>query len=470
MQRTTLHWKLHKHIRFNSCVQSATWDMKANRWSITVQETDDDLTSGKRQYIFLSTYLVFAVGQLNAPLIPPFPGLEKFHGEVWHSARWRLSYSLHDRHVAVVGNGATGVQLIPEVASQAKHVTVFQRSPSWILPRFDKPLSSFWRKCYLLFPALWRFERIRCLVMGDQRYLALENEPLAEIGAKYAKLHLQQQIPHNPKLRAALIPRYPFGCKRVLLSDDFYPTLSQHNVTLETRPIEKIGPTEITVVGGHSHDVDAIIFATGFQAQNFCRHIKVKGLGSRTLDEIWTPHPHALNGVTVEDLPNFGMLYGPNTNLAHVSVLPMIEAQSRYISEMAKTILDSNSQFAICPKRASVNRYNRQIQDQMQKTAFTHSGCTSWYKAEDGTVVNVWPGTAVEYQTLLSSIDWNDYNIVGGQKTQAQLQGKYFLGGLLERTTYRVLRRDIYVPTGILLFGVAAVLLALGTKILQRFT
>lgn len=386
-----------------------------------------DQAAKGEDYTIFSNYLVSAVVQLNAPLIPDIPGSDQFKGKTWHSFDWDRSESLKGKRIAVVGTGASGVQLIPEVVAQAEHVTVFQRSPNWIVPRGNRLVSALRRILYRIFPHVWKNDRVQFLMVGEERHSAVKDPASGKIGAKFATKHMYNQIPSRPDLRAQMTPDYPFGCKRVLLSNNFFPAMDRPNVTLEIRPIERLGQRRVVVAGGAEHVIDNIIFATGFRSQNFASHISIAGLHGRTLQDIWRDHPRAYYGVAVEALPNFSMLYGPNSNLSHVSILLMIEAQVRYVGAMIEAVCEARMagvHIAIRPQPQKVDKYNQDLQNTLRKTVFAVQSCTSWYKALDGTVVNNWPGTALEYQRLLSSIDWGDYDIDSSQPESKTIKRK----------------------------------------------
>ena len=311
---------------------------------------------------------------------------------------------------------------------------------------------------------------MRFLKAGEERYRAIVEPPFRKLAAEFANLHLRNQIPSRSDLRALLTPDYPFGCKRVLLSDDFFPAMSQPHVELETRRIEKLGQQSVITAEGVEHVVDIILFATGFRSQNFTFGVDIVGLEGRSLQGIWRDHPRAYHGVVVEALPNFGMLYGPNTNLNHASVLLMIEAQARHLSAMIQAVHKARMvgiQLAIRPQPQKVEEYNRGLQDRLHKTVFVDPRCPSWYKAQDGRVVNNWPGTAIEYQRLLSTIDWDHFDTASSQKASITIRkkDKQPLQSVVEETSLFALTTNLKYFILSLFYGVVLAIHILQKKI-----
>ncbi len=419
---------------FNTAVEKAVWESD-NEWSVYKTSTQDTEAGKSTAYRISCRYLISAVGQLHTAHVPEIPGLKEYEGKVMHTANWDEDERLEGRRVAVIGNGATGVQIVPEVASRAKHLTVFQRSPSWIIPRNSQALPKIQQILYQYVPAARRYYRSHILKDQDARHGMVVNERDREMGAQFSKDFLTHQLPLDPDLQARLTPSYPFGCKRVLLSDDFYPAISQAHVALETRPIERITKHGVQIENAEL-PFDLLIFATGFHAQSFLSHIEILG---KSRQKICSDRRHGLRahqGVAVEDLPNFAMLYGPNTNLSHVSVMLVIEAQARYISAMVRVVQQAakvcSSGLGICPKPQAVADYNDALQAWLKKTVFAEPGCRSWYRAEDGVVTNNWPGTAIQYQNSLSVLNWDDYDMVGSEVSSLMKRGAQSLGGPLE--------------------------------------
>ena len=366
-----------------------------------------------REYIISSTYLISAVGQLHVPAIPNIPDLNDFKGKLMHSAQWDDSVSLNKAKIAVIGTGASGVQLIPELAKLASQLTVFQRSPAWVLPRSNSAISRWKRLLYRYMASLRQRRRVELLHAQELVHEMVVDPSVSNVVGDLSLNLMSNQIPTNPNLCTKLTPSYPAGCKRVILSDDYFPTLNERHVRLETKPIERITDSGILVVDEKKAETfDIIIFATGFRTTEFLHNLNVIGLEGRSLQDIWRKGARAYLGMTVESLPNFAVLYGPNTNLSHISVILMIEAQARYISAMVDTVQATEAlgqSIVVVPRATRVEEYNTEIKSRLQQTVFAHPGCNSWYKTQEGVVTNNWPGTAVEYQERLAVLDWDDY-------------------------------------------------------------
>jgi hypothetical protein len=252
-----------------------------------------------------------------------------------------------------------------------------------------------------------------------ENFLSAVTEPGSEYAndlETYCVEMMKKQLSHRPELWEKLTPRYPVGCKRVIISDDFYPAIGRENATLETRQIDSFNEKGVLLNDGSELELDAVILATGFRTVDFMHPIKVIGREGRGLSAIWKGAPRALYGVTVESLPNFGMLYGPNTNLGHNSIILMIEAQARYIHALVDTVLRARSrdgQFRIEPRPERVEQFNTDMQEILKSSSYASTACNSWYKTAEGLVTNNWSRTVVEYQKLLSAIQWDDYIISG---------------------------------------------------------
>jgi hypothetical protein len=247
---------------------------------------------------------------------------------------------------------------------------------------------------------------------------------------------MNQQISDDEDLRRRLTPDYPPGCKRIIISDDYFPAMNRANVKLETSPIDEVSSTGIKSAG-KEEDFDLIILATGFRTLEFMFPIRVFGIGGRPIEQIWKGGARAYLGMTVEGLPNFGMLYGPNTNLGHNSIILMIEAQSRYINTLISPIIKSRANggnLTILPLLSRINSYNNEIQERLRESTFADPSCDSWYKNSDGLVTNNWCGTVVEYQTRTATVEWSDFNVSGKGKELLQSKAREQIGRVIEET------------------------------------
>ncbi|MHA7179385.1 flavin-containing monooxygenase [Arthrobacter sp. MDB2-24] len=388
---------LNERLRLNQNVTEATWDEEQLIWAIR--------TAGGEQ--FLTRSLVAAWGQLNEPNVPAFPGSDSFQGIAFHSANWRHDVDLVGKRVASIGSAATAVQYVPEVAKVASELTVFQRSANYILPRDQIIFSEEETARFLANPDSYRelrqsihelreagFERTRAHTAANQE------------GVDLARQHREAQIT-DPELRAKLTPDYDYGCKRILRSDEFYPALTRDNVELVTEGIAEVTPTGIRTADGAEHEFDVIIYATGFKSHAFHGSTRVTGRGGISLDQRWGNAPEAYLGITVDNFPNLFLVYGPNTNLNHNSVVSMLEPQHRYISQAVRYLAEHDST-ALEVGREVLEQFTAYLQEELSKSAFS-SDCSSWYKNEDGRVINNWSGTVEEYRSKTHDLRLEDY-------------------------------------------------------------
>ncbi|KAL6720643.1 hypothetical protein ACLMJK_002568 [Lecanora helva] len=422
-------YQLYKHIRFNSSVTEARWDDTNNKWRTTIRRFGQEAETGE-DYTIRSDFLVSAVGQLSVPRYPRMSGLELFEGKIMHSARWDWNFSIQGKRVGIIGTGATAAQIIPEIAQSTSQLTVFQRTPAWVMPRHDKAISSTRQAIYRYLPFAQR--RYRAGLM-DFRESVFEATVKPESARHFhvtsvSRQHMLGQLPSSAsaKLREALTPDYPFSCKRIIVSDDYYPTLLRQNVKLETSAISNITPTGIQMENGTHRDLDVIILATGFRTHEFLYPMRIYGMGGQPLSNTWSKGASAYLGIEVENLPNFGILYGPNTNLAYNSEILQIEAQSLYLIRLISAVLTQKRKgrtLTVQPKPEVVERYDREVQDQLSRSTFADPSCTSWFKDEHGRITTNWCGSAIDYQKRTCYLDWNDYEVLGSGAAEVQKRG-----------------------------------------------
>jgi len=295
-------------------VEEARWDDSTKTWKTKITRTGNKDAEFGKEYIITSNFLVSAVGQLNVPKYPDIRGLDLFKGKSMHSARWDWDYDLRNKRIGVIGNGATAAQIIPEIAKVCQSLTLFQRTPNWVIPRADKPISPTMQTVFKYVPFVRR--RYRAAMMDFREYffdVVFEAEsPVHELMISASKDHMAAQLPGEKyaKLREQLQPRYAMGCKRVIISDDYFPTFTRPNVYLETTPISEITPNGVRVQGDKEYDFDLLILATGFKTTQFMYPIKIFGSNGRSIEDIWASGASAYLGMTVSSMPNFSMLYG----------------------------------------------------------------------------------------------------------------------------------------------------------------
>ncbi|KAI9836289.1 MAG: hypothetical protein M1819_001626 [Sarea resinae] len=450
-------WDLYRYIRFDTTVRGAHWNEEDNVWDLDVTVDGGKAAEYGDKYSMRSDYLVSAVGQLNQPHYPDIEGLHTFQGKMMHSARWDWNVPLEGKRVAIVGNAASAVQIVPELAKVCKSLTVFHRTPNWVVPRGDKPISPTMRAIYRYVP--WVRKNYRASLMEAKESFfdaaVVEDSPFNVMIKGISAAMMTAQLKNKPELIEKLTPNYPPGCKRILSSDDYYPALDLPHVHLEFSSIQRITPTGVEV-DSKEYEFDVIVLATGFRTVDFMHPMKVTGLGGRSIEDIWEGGAKAYLGVTVESLPNFGMLYGPNTNLGHNSVILMIEAQSRFIGAMVQAVAQARTRgrtLSITPSRKTVEEYNSEIQARLNASTFAHENCQSWYKNADGVVTNNWCGNVVEYQNRLSVVNWADYDLSGTDAKDRRAVKPSYLGRVVEETQTSLWKW----------FGTAAIVTTIGT-------
>lgn len=382
---------LSDHLRLGAEVTSAVWDEARGLWAIACAD-------GRQVE---ADAFVAAWGQLNRPKTPVIPGQDIFAGEAFHSARWRHDLDLTGKRVAVIGNGASAVQFVPQIAPQVEQLTLFQRSPNWIVPRMNRPYTAEEMAAFRTEPAAMRKVREEIFRMAEDRLAAKRagTAPVEDPPIPLAHLHAQVA---DPELRARLTPDYEVGCKRVLISNDFYPALCRDNVELVTSGVAAIEADGVRDGAGVRRPADVIIYATGFETHSFLGRMQITGRGGRSLSEAWAGGPVAYLGLTVADFPSFFMLYGPNTNLGHNSIIYMIEAQVGYVLQA----LEVGRPLDVRPEVMA--GYDAQIQAELAQTPWAGT-CNSWYKTAEGRILNNWPRTAEAYAQAVARFDPADY-------------------------------------------------------------
>jgi cation diffusion facilitator CzcD-associated flavoprotein CzcO len=387
------------HCRFGAEVTRLEFDDAANTWTLTCADGSQ----------LVADFVVAGVGQLNRPSIPDIPGRATFAGVQFHSAQWRHDVALAGKRVAVIGNAASAVQFVPQIAPMVAQLTVFQRSANWLLPRKDRLYTPRTHRLLRRFPALAKlYHDAQWFVFGEMQLTPLMKQVrVVQALARWKSLaHLRRQV-RDPGLRAKLVPDYPIGAKRVLFNDDYYPALGRANVRLVTDGIERIEPEGVRSRTGQLHAADVIVYATGFKSTDFLAPIEVLGRGGRRLGDQWRKGARAYLGVTVSGFPNFFMLYGPNTNLGHNSILVMIEAQAGYVID-ALSKMRARGLARIDVRRAVMDAYNEALQRDLAKSVWSTIDA-SWYKLADGTITNNWPHSTLRYRRLLRAVNLEDY-------------------------------------------------------------
>ncbi|HEY8377091.1 MAG TPA: NAD(P)/FAD-dependent oxidoreductase [Nannocystis sp.] len=387
------------HIRFRAEVDAANFDEASATWTVRTRDNAR----------FRARALVLGNGALHLPAYPDIPGRDSFAGVMFHSSRWDHSYDLSQKTVAIIGTGASAIQFVPQIAPRVRRLHLFQRTPPWILPKPDHPIGPFARRLYAQLPALQRLVRSGLYWQHEARILAFLRPELMRLAEPLARRHLYKSVA-DPRLRAALTPDYRMGCKRILISNDFYPALARDNVELVTAPIERIEPTGLRTRDGVFREVDAIILGTGFRATEYLSAITITGRDGRELNATWQHSPEAYLGITVAGFPNLYLLMGPGTGLGHNSMIFMIEAQARY-ARQAIVALRENNLRALDVRPAVQRAFADELQRKLGATVW-QSGCTSWYQTPDGRAAALWPASTVRYWLRTRKLDLRDYDAV----------------------------------------------------------
>ncbi len=384
-------YHLGPHLRLGTTVDRAAYDEAAGVWRIAVTGPDgpDEVEADT---------LVVGCGQLNRPHLPDIPGRDDFAGPAFHSARWDHTADLDGRRVAVVGSGASAIQFVPPVAARAAATTVFQRSPNYVGPKKDRRYRAATRSLLARVRPLQRAYRWWIYLSLESRWLWLKKDSLA--GRKLRQLFvkgIEDGVVCDRLPATAVVPDYPIGCKRILISNDWYPTLLRPDVAVVDDPVVRIEADAVVTADGTRHEADVLIFGTGFETTDFLSHLPVVGTSGVRLADAWAEGAHAYLGVAVAGFPNCYLLYGPNTNLGHNSILFMVERQLNLILQaMALQVGAGPSGAAVAVRPEADQRDDRRTQRLVADTAWAGS-CTSWYKAASGRITNNWPSWTVRY-------------------------------------------------------------------------
>jgi cation diffusion facilitator CzcD-associated flavoprotein CzcO len=396
LESVTDRFGVRPHVRMDCELVDATWDDAAARWRLTT--TRGELSA---------RMLVMAQGFLSDPVLPALPGLERFRGRTFHSARWDHGFDLAGKRVAVIGTGASAIQFVPAIQPAVARLHLFQRTPAWVIPRLDRALGRRERALYRRVPAVQRLVRAALEVAREGLLLAFRRPSVARLVQRLARYHMERAIA-DPALRARLTPSYVIGCKRVLISNDYFPALARPNVEVVTDRIVEVREHGIVAADGIERPVDAIIFGTGFRPTAPPLAAHVRGRTGRTLAESWAGSPNAYLGITVADFPNLFMLLGPNTGLGHSSVLLMIEAQIEHVLGALRH-LQAHDDVPIEPRVDAQRAWLAQVDQRMRGTVWVDGGCASWYLDANGRNAALWPDTARRYRRRVAHFDPSAY-------------------------------------------------------------
>lgn len=418
LQETAEHFDLLSSIRFGVEVRAADYDEAAQRW--TVSFTDED---GKDAQLSANA-IVTAVGQLNRPKVPNLPGVETFQGPLFHSARWPENLDLTDKRVAVVGSGASAVQIVPAIADTVDQLTVFQRSPGWIAPntnyRRPIPAEVHWLMEHVPYYHAWYRFRL-WWTFNDRVHDALQIDPAwAETGTainetndkhrQFFTRHLREQLEGREDLQEKTLPDYPPFGKRMLLDTGWFAALRHPNVELVTDAVASVWERGVRTTSGESYEADVVVFATGFEAQRPLYPMEIRGRSGRSIREVWgQDDARAYLGITTPDFPNLFFTYGPNTNLGHGgSAIFVAECQVRYIIDLISTMIEQGLGAVEC--RTDVHdRYNQELDAAHNRMIWSHRGMRTWYRNLQGRVVTNTPWRNVDYWRMTHSANLADF-------------------------------------------------------------
>jgi cation diffusion facilitator CzcD-associated flavoprotein CzcO len=399
---------LKPHMRFGQDVTRASFDEETGRWRLAVANGED----------VEADVLITACGQLTRASIPALPGLDRFRGPMFHSAHWDPDFDPSGKRVAVVGTGASAIQFVPRIAEQVAHMTIFQRSAPWVLGKMDRLYPERVRRLHERRPFLTRMWR-KGWWLWFESLVPVFTRPAAPAGritkALYkllADANRFAQLRGDRELWRKTTPDYPVGCKRILITAEWYPTLRRPNVDLETGGITEVTEDCVVTADGRSVPVDAIVFGTGFTATEFLAPMEVFGRGGRRLADAWARGAEAYLGITVPDFPNLFCLYGPNTNIViNGSIIYFSELEVRYILESIRLLLDGGHRALDC-RHDVHDGFNKRIDDANRSMAWGASKVNSWYKNANGRVAQNWPFSLLEYWQQTRRVDAADYELL----------------------------------------------------------
>jgi cation diffusion facilitator CzcD-associated flavoprotein CzcO len=401
LRRVTDEYGLRPFVRTSCAVTSAAWDEENDRWQVSTEQGE-----------FTADVLVAAPGPLSEPSIPDIAGLDDFAGTTFHTADWNHDHDLTGRRVAVIGTGASAIQAVPEIQPQVESLTVFQRTPPWVVPHSDRPITDAERAIYTRLPALQRAVRAGVYFGRELLVPGLAYRPkLMNIVETAARRHLARQV-RDPDLRARLTPGYAIGCKRILPSNRWYPAITKPNVELVTDGIDHIRPDGIVTRTGELRQVDTIIFATGFHVTDVRIAKRITGRSGRTLDAEWAGSPRAYRGTAVAGFPNLFFLVGPNTGLGHNSIVFMIEAQLAYVMDALDHMRRTGAtRLEVRPEAEAA--YNAHIQRKLARSVWNTGGCSSWYLDRNGRNATIWPDFTFRFWGQMRRFDPHSYELAG---------------------------------------------------------
>ena len=397
-------YNLKKYIKFNQEVVTTKYDEQALNWKL-------DLKDGTQ---IEAQFIVFASGPLHVAQIPKIKGIEKFKGKVFHSSHWDHDYNLNDKSVASIGTGGSAIQYIPEIAPKVKQLYVLQRTPAWVIPRDERAYNPLDKKLFNRFEWFRKLHRARLYWSNESRVVPIVKPQIMKYGQKLAEAFIKFQI-KDKELAKKLTPDYVMGCKRILISNKYFPTFNRQNVDLVTDGIQELTENSIITKDGKERQIDCLIYGTGFitDPRIYLKSFACYGAQGLELKEAWKEGAESYYGVTTKGFPNLFQLLGPNTVLGHNSVIFMIESQVNYILQLIQLVNKTQTQ-AIVVREDVQNQFNDAVQKKMQGTVW-QSGCVSWYQQDGGKNFALWPTYTWKYWLETRKINPSDYQLLGNQ-------------------------------------------------------
>ncbi|MCP3820411.1 NAD(P)/FAD-dependent oxidoreductase [Streptomyces sp. A3M-1-3] len=392
---------LRPHIRLNAEVRMMRWDSDALQWEI-------ETANGR----LTADVVVSATGPLSDPKIPDIPGLAEFPGKVFHSARWDHDYDLSGKRVAMIGTGASAIQIVPAIQPKAGRLTLFQRTPPWVMPRMDRAITGAERWLHRQLPFTGSARRGLLWGIRELQVSAFTKHPnqlwLIE---SLAKSNIARSV-KDPALRARLTPSYRIGCKRILLSSEYYPALAKPNVDVVASGLTEVRGSTLIAADCSETEADVIIFGTGFHVTDMPIADRVVGVNGTTLAEEWKGGMESLRGATAAGFPNWMTIIGPNTGLGNSSMILMIESQLNYMADYLRQLTTLGGKAALAARPSAVHAWNRRVQERMKRTVWNTGGCTSWYLDANGRNTTIWPGTTGEFRRATREVDLAEYEVL----------------------------------------------------------
>ncbi len=404
-------YDLRKHISFNQEVDSAVFNEGTGQWVIKTMGGET----------IMAKHWVLASGPLHVPAFPEIKGLDTFQGKVMHSAQWDHGYDLRGKHIVSLGMGGSAIQYVPEIAPFAKKLYVFQRTAAWVIPRDEREYGLLAKAMFKKLPITRVLHRWRCYWTNESRVWPILNPWIARIGEGFLKGFIRSQV-KDPALVKQLTPDYTLGCKRILISNKWYPTFNRANVELVTQGVREFKANSIVTQDGVERPVDCVILGTGFvvDPRIYMKNFELRGLGGHTVAEDWKVSPTAYYGITTANYPNMYMLVGPHTGLGHNSIIFMIEAQVEYIMKCLKLVKDKGADW-IDVKPEAMTRFLGEMGEALKGTVWS-SGCKSWYQTADGINFAIWPKSTWRYWMETRTVNEGDY-VFGKAKGPSRVTG-----------------------------------------------